>query len=65
ALAAGMAGMVAGGLPFEGLWLFVGGDPATGDKGLPLSTVLVFDIGVFLVVVGAVLAIVFALEEEA
>ncbi|SOD89209.1 hydrogen gas-evolving membrane-bound hydrogenase subunit E [Caenispirillum bisanense] len=65
ALAAGMAGMVAGGLPFEGLWLFVGADPATGDKGLPLSTVLVFDIGVFLVVVGAVLAIVFALEEEA
>ncbi len=65
ALAAGLAGLFSGGAPFEGLWMFLGGDPATGDKGTPLSTVLLFDIGVFLVVVGSVLAIVFALEEEA
>lgn len=61
ALAAGIAGLLAGGAPFEGLWVFLG----DGKAGLPLSTVLLFDIGVFLVVVGAVLAIVFALEEEA
>jgi len=49
--------------PFlTGQWLFVGGDET--DKGLPLSTVLVFDVGVYLVVVGAVLTLVFALEEE-
>ena len=36
-----------------------------GDKGLPLSTVLIFDIGVYLVVVGSVLTLVLALEEEA
>ncbi|WP_152415372.1 hydrogen gas-evolving membrane-bound hydrogenase subunit E [Caenispirillum salinarum] len=65
ALLSGLAGALAGGAPFEGLWLFLGGDPAAGDKGIPLSTVLVFDIGVFLVVVGSVLAIVFGLEEEA
>jgi len=45
-----------------GQWLFIGGDETS--KGLPLSSVLLFDIGVYLVVVGAVLTVVFALEEE-
>jgi multicomponent Na+:H+ antiporter subunit B len=46
---------------FTGQWLFLG---ATEDsKGLPISSVLVFDIGVYLVVLGAILSITFALEE--
>lgn len=47
---------------FTGQWLFINATPE--DKGIPLSSVLVFDIGVFLVVLGAVLTIAFALEEE-
>ncbi|WP_237067126.1 Na+/H+ antiporter subunit B [Microbulbifer guangxiensis] len=65
-LLAGLAGAVAallGEAPFTGQWLFLGG--AEGDKGLPVSTILIFDIGVYLSVVGAVLALVFALEEDA
>lgn len=61
ALLAGVAAVLWGDAFFTGQWLFIG---ATADsKGLPLSTVLVFDIGVYLVVLGAVLSIVFALEE--
>jgi multicomponent Na+:H+ antiporter subunit B len=47
---------------FTGQWLFINATP--DDKGIPLSSVLVFDVGVFLVVFGSVLSIVFALEEE-
>ena len=62
ALISGLASMLFDSDPFTGQWLFLG---ASGDdKGLPLSTVLVFDIGVYLVVMGAILALVFALEEE-
>jgi multicomponent Na+:H+ antiporter subunit B len=44
------------GLPFlTGLW----------PKGLPISSPMVFDIGVYLVVVGSISAIAFALEEGA
>ncbi|MGL6161550.1 MnhB domain-containing protein [Microbulbifer sp.] len=60
--ASGVAGAVLGRAPFSGLWLFVsGGD---GDKGLPLSTVLLFDIGVYLTVLGSVLVLFFALEDD-
>ncbi|CTQ33661.1 Na+/H+ antiporter subunit B [Jannaschia rubra] len=62
ALLAGVAGLLAGDAIFTGQWLFLGG--AEGEKGLPLSTILLFDLGVYLVVLGAVLTIVFALEEE-
>jgi multicomponent Na+:H+ antiporter subunit B len=48
---------------FTGQWLFLGAGEG-GGKGLPLSSVLVFDIGVYLVVFGSVLALVLALEEE-
>ncbi len=48
---------------FTGQWLFLGAGE-DGDKGLPLSSVLVFDVGVYLVVFGAILTLVFALEEE-
>ncbi|MBQ2263094.1 MAG: Na+/H+ antiporter subunit B [Loktanella sp.] len=47
---------------FTGQWLFINATPE--DKGIPLSSVLIFDVGVFLVVLGSVLSIVFALEEE-
>lgn len=62
ALASGLIAFVLGGAPFTGQWLFLGATDT--DKGLPLSSVLVFDIGVYLVVMGAILALVFALEEE-
>jgi multicomponent Na+:H+ antiporter subunit B len=59
-----LAGLVAAfaSLPFlTGLWTFVGAEPAT--KGLALGTPLLFDVGVYLVVVGAVAALVLVLEE--
>ena len=62
ALLAGIAAAVAGDPLFTGLWLFL--DTGTGGKGLPISTVLVFDIGVYLVVIGSMLTFVFALGEE-
>lgn len=63
ALLAGLLAVFAGGAPFlTGLWTFIGATP--GDKGLALGTPLIFDIGVYLVVVGGVLGMVVALEEE-
>lgn len=47
---------------FSGQWAFPFADGS--EKGFPISTVLLFDIGVYLVVVGAVLSIVLGLEEE-
>ncbi|NAZ35276.1 Na+/H+ antiporter subunit B [Rubellimicrobium sp. CFH 75288] len=52
------------GLPlFTGLWPFLGTGP-DGGKGLPVSSVLLFDIGVYLVVLGSVLTLVLLLEDE-
>jgi multicomponent Na+:H+ antiporter subunit B len=45
-----------------GLWLFIGATAT--DKGLALGTPLLFDIGVYLVVVGGVVGMVIALEES-
>ncbi|MFK7858533.1 MAG: Na+/H+ antiporter subunit B [Granulosicoccus sp.] len=45
-----------------GMWLFIGATET--DKGLALGTPLIFDIGVYLVVVGGVAGMVIALEEE-
>jgi multicomponent Na+:H+ antiporter subunit B len=62
ALAAGGFSAIFGDMLFTGQWLFIG---ATAEsKGLPLSNILVFDIGVYLVVMGSVLTLVLALEEE-
>ena len=47
---------------FTGQWLFLGATET--EKGLPLSTVLIFDVGVYLVVMGAILSLSFALEES-
>ncbi len=62
ALLAGIAAALFGDALFTGQWLFL--NPTEDSKGLPLSTVLVFDIGVYLVVFGSILSIVFAMEEE-
>ena len=65
ALLAALMAFAFGDAFFTGQWLFVGADPADEwDKGLPLSSVLVFDVGVYLVVMGSILTLVFALEEE-
>jgi multicomponent Na+:H+ antiporter subunit B len=56
-----------------GLWALTSGDPfltglwwvvSLGEQELKLSTVLLFDIGVYLVVVGVVLTMLFGLEER-
>ncbi|MDJ0950895.1 MAG: Na+/H+ antiporter subunit B [Alphaproteobacteria bacterium] len=62
ALFAGLGAALAGEPLFTGQWAFI--DIGDGSKGLPVSTVLLFDIGVYLVVVGAVLTLVLALEDE-
>ncbi|HEV8033264.1 Na+/H+ antiporter subunit B [Yoonia sp.] len=61
ALIAGLMAVFWGDALFTGQWLFIGATET--EKGLPLSTVLIFDIGVYLVVLGSVLSITFALEE--
>ena len=62
ALFAGVAAVFDGDVFFTGQWLFLGATET--EKGLPLSTVLVFDVGVYLVVMGSILALSFALEES-
>ena len=62
ALLAGLGAAIFGDPLFTGQWLFLGATET--DKGLPLSTVLVFDIGVYMVVFGSILTLVFAMEEE-
>ncbi|MEL6585436.1 MAG: Na+/H+ antiporter subunit B [Pseudomonadota bacterium] len=62
ALAAGIFSTFFGDALFTGQWLFLGAEE--GEKGLPLSNILIFDIGVYLVVLGSVLTLVLALEEE-
>ncbi|MGP1356423.1 Na+/H+ antiporter subunit B, partial [Roseicyclus sp.] len=65
ALAAGVYAVFFGDAFFTGQWWFAGADPSDpDDKGLPISSVLVFDIGVYLVVFGSILTLVLALEEE-
>jgi multicomponent Na+:H+ antiporter subunit B len=61
ALASGLAALRAG-LPFfTARWIRI---PVAGDAFWEVGTVLGFDVGVYLVVTGAVLLIVFALAEE-
>ncbi|KIC44927.1 Na+/H+ antiporter subunit B [Tateyamaria sp. ANG-S1] len=62
ALLAGIFAAFFGDALFTGQWLFINETP--DDKGIPISTVLFFDIGVYLVVFGSILSIVFAMEEE-
>jgi multicomponent Na+:H+ antiporter subunit B len=62
ALLAGLLAAPAGAAFLTGLWTFIGATP--DSKGLAIGTPLIFDIGVYLVVVGGVLGMVIALEEE-
>jgi len=62
ALFAGVAALFDSDAFFTGQWLFLGATET--EKGIPLSTVLIFDVGVYLVVLGSILAMVLALEEE-
>ena len=64
ALLAGLWGLLAGGAFLEGIWPLLTTTPQGDKAGLPLGSVLLFDVGVYLVVVGSVLAILFALEED-
>ena len=64
ALLAGLVAGLRGQAFFTGQWLFIGANEGLGEKGLPISTVLMFDVGVYLVVLGAILTLVFAMEEE-
>jgi multicomponent Na+:H+ antiporter subunit B len=60
AVAAGVMGMLAGEPFLTGQWLIL---DLPGNAELKLSSVLLFDIGVYLVVIGTVLTMLFALEE--
>ncbi len=60
AMLSGLVSM-ASGVPFmTGLWVY----PSLFGVEVPLSTVMSFDIGVYLVVVGAITSIALALEER-
>lgn len=60
ALVSGILSMTAGDSFFTGQWVF----PILFGSELHVGTPLIFDIGVYLVVVGFTLAVIFALEEE-
>lgn len=62
ALLSGLFAALAGAPPFTGQWWFLGAGEES--KGIAIGTVLLFDIGVYLVVIGAVLTLVLTLEEE-
>jgi multicomponent Na+:H+ antiporter subunit B len=57
ALASGLWGLVAQGAFLSGVW-------PLKAQGIPVGSILLFDTGVYLVVVGAVGALFFALESE-
>lgn len=61
ALFAGFLGWFAGAELFTSQWLFIGATET--EKGFPLSSVLLFDLGVYLTVLGSVMGMVLLLEE--
>jgi len=62
AIVAGILPLLQNSAFLTGLWLFIGATDT--DKGLAIGTPLLFDIGVYLVVVGGVAGMVIAFEEE-
>jgi multicomponent Na+:H+ antiporter subunit B len=62
-IAGGLWGAANGGAFLQGVWPFYSFDPDLGTQGLPVGSVLLFDTGVYLTVLGAVCAILFGLEE--
>lgn len=63
AVGGGLWGAANGGAFLQGVWPFYEYVPGEGTQGLPIGSVLLFDTGVYLTVLGAVCAILFALEE--
>ncbi|WP_114964413.1 MnhB domain-containing protein [Alkalilacustris brevis] len=63
ALAAGLVSVFFGDPFFTGQWYWVGGD-SYETAAFSVNSVLVFDIGVYLVVLGGILSLTFAFEEE-
>ncbi len=63
ALLAGLFSFFMGDPFFTGQWYWVGGD-SYETSAFSINTVLVFDIGVYLVVLGGILSLTFAFEEE-
>ena len=61
AIAAGVLGLLVGDPLLTGQWLEI---PLPGEGELDLGTPLVFDVGVYLVVLGATLTMVLTLAEE-
>lgn len=61
-LTAGVLPLFTGQAFLTGLWMFIGTTPT--DKGLAIGTPLLFDVGVFMVVVGGVAGMFIAMEEE-
>lgn len=55
AILSGIASTFVGGVPFEGRWMSGG--------ALKLGSPMLFDLGVYLIVMGATLTIIFSLEE--
>jgi len=64
ALAAALWGALATGHVLGGVWPLLETAPDGSKEGLPVGSILLFDVGVYLVVVGAVLAILFGLEDD-
>ncbi len=63
ATVAGLWGQALHGSFLQGVWPFYGPNEAGKLEGLPVGSVLLFDTGVYLTVLGAVSAIIFALED--
>jgi multisubunit Na+/H+ antiporter MnhB subunit len=64
ALASGVWGGLEYGAFLKGVWPFVTVDEAGQKHGLPIGSIPLFDLGVYLVVLGTVSGILFALEEN-
>jgi multicomponent Na+:H+ antiporter subunit B len=62
-LVSGLWGAFAYGYFLKGVWPLITIDEEGGKHGLPFGSILLFDFGVFLVVLGGVCGILFALEE--
>jgi multicomponent Na+:H+ antiporter subunit B len=63
ALLSGIWGGIVDGVFLKGVWPFITVDAAGNKHGLPIGSIPLFDFGVYLVVLGTVCGILFALEE--
>ena len=63
ALVSGVWGGLAKGAFLKGVWPFITVDPDGSKHGLPFGSIFLFDLGVYFVVLGAVCAILFTLED--